>query len=260
MYTYAEKYYQLLKSALSEKPAFSIDDAERVLDSKRSSILWLLSTLTASGRLVRISRGVYSFSDKKISFRTPTFSPEINNAIATLRNEGVSFVLTGLDILLPFVQHQPNRLLHLLYTATGAGSWAQSLLKSEKFTPLLEPGLQEINTIIDVIEDQSEIIIIRERSSTVASKDSLATLERAFIDLYFEASRDMIPFSFQETAYIFLNMRSSVKLNTAQMLRYSHERTIRDEIEDILKALKDPRAHISSERAQKFLSILGKIR
>jgi hypothetical protein len=250
----------LLKLAFSDKPAFSVDDAERILNAKRSSVLWLLSIFTASGKLVRISRGIYSFSDKKNSFRTPTFSPEINNAISTLQNEGVSFVLTGLDILLPFVQHQPNRILHLLYTATGGGSWAQSLLKSENFTPLLEPNLQEINTIIDVIEDRSEIIIIRERASILGSKESVATLERAFIDLYFESSREMIPFSFQETAYIFMNLQSSVKLNTARLLRYSKERSIRDEYEDILNALEDPRAHVSSERAQKFLSILGKIR
>jgi hypothetical protein len=173
-----------------------------------------------------------------------------------MRNEGVSFVVTGMDILLPFVQHQPSRMLHLIYTAPGAGTWAQSLLKDSGFTPVLEPTRQEIEKILEIVPDTKELVILREKSSQLAANNSLATIERAFVDLYVEATRELIPFSVQEVAYIFLNMKSSVSLNTAQMLRYAHERSIRNEIQEILDFKKRSPSFDSEKSSQKFLQIL----
>lgn len=259
MNTYTEKNLQRLKAALSDKSSFSVEEACQVLGSKRSTALWILSHLSTSGSIARVGRGIYTLNEKSLSFRIPRLSQEITNLIDKLRNEGVSFVLTGLDILLPFVQHQPARILHLIYTATGAGSWAQSLLKTPDFAPVLEPTPQEVEKMLDIIDQPTELIVIRERASKHASKNSLATLERAFIDLYEEASRQRIPFSIQEVAHIFINMKASVELNDAQMMRYAHERSIRDEIQDILESIKEPRRETSNEQAKKFLKILRAI-
>ena len=254
-----EKSLDKLKTAFSNKPSFTIDDASEVLSSKRSTISWLLSNLTTSGDIIRVGRGIYTLNEKSMSFRKPRLSQEIISVIDKLKNEGVSFVLTGLDILLPFVQHQPSRILHLIYTATGAGSWAQSLLKTPDFTPVLEPTRQEVEKILDIVDQSAELIILREKSSKHASSNSLATLERAFIDLYVEATRQLIPFSVQEVAHIFINMKASVDLNESQMMRYAHERSIRDEIQDILASIKEPRRETSNEQAEKFLKILRSI-
>jgi hypothetical protein len=180
-------------------------------------------------------------------------------AIERLRKEGVSFVLTGLDILLPFVQHQPGRILHLIYTGVGAGTWAQSMLRDSQFTPVLDPTRQEVEKILDIIPHGSELIILREKSSRLASSNSLATLERAFVDLYVEATREMIPFSVQEVAYIYLNMSAAVPLNTAQMVRYAHDRSIKDEIRQIVNFRKQGLPLDSDKPATNFLKALGAI-
>lgn len=247
-------------SAFSDRDSFSINDVLSLLGGERSSTYWLLSNLSRSGKLQRTSRGVYTLNRTKDVTRGSAVEPRIQDALQNLIDEGVSCVLTGLDILLPYVQHQPARVLHLLYTATGAGSWAHSLLKSDRVTPILNPSRQEIDTVIDINDDRTEIIIIRERASMLASKNSLATVERAFVDLYFETSRETIPFPLQETAYILQNLTAVITINEKQMIRYANERSISDEIDQILRFLNDPRTDISSKSAQRFLSIYTAIR
>lgn len=230
-----EKKLGLLKEKLSHEGHFLTDDVCDALGVKRSTASWLLSNLSRAGRIVRLRKGMYTFDTKSIEYRKPKLGGEIHGAVEKLKNDGVSFVLTGMDILLPFVQHMPARITHLLYAAPGAGSWAQSILKDFTLTPVMEPTLQEIQKMLEIIPEESELVVIREKASRLASKDSLATLERAFVDLYFEATRELIPFSVQEVAYIFVNMKSAVALNGAAMLRYAHERKIHREIRDILE-------------------------
>ena len=101
-----------------------------------------------------------------------------------------------------------------------------------------------------------EVVIIRERQSAVGSQDGLATKERAFVDLYFESTRRLIPFPVQEVAYIFENMRSTSTLNESLLRRYAHERKIDGEIEAILEF---PKRKRRAKRANLFLKSLGAI-
>lgn len=179
--------------------------------------------------------------------------------IARLRREGVSFVLTGLDILLPFVQHQPTRILHLIYTGVGAGTWAQSVLKDSSFTPVLNPTRQEVEKVLDIIPQKSELVVLREKSSRLGVSDSLASIERAFVDLYVEATRELIPFSVQEVAYIYLNMQATLSLNTAQMLRYAHDRSIGQEIKQIIEFQGEAKTGAANKSSHNFLKILEAI-
>jgi hypothetical protein len=141
----------------------------------------------------------------------------------------------------------------------GAGTWAQSLLRDSQFTPVLDPTRQEVEKILDIIPHGSELIILREKSSRLASSNSLATLERAFVDLYVEATREMIPFSVQEVAYIYLNMSAAVPLNMAQMVRYAHDRSIKDEIRQIVNFRKQGLPLESDKSVTNFLKVLEAI-
>lgn len=245
--------------ALCHKEDFSADDVCEALGLKRTSASWLLSNLSRAGRIVRLRRGLYTLDTRSLEYRKPKLGEEIRGAIERLTGDGVSFVLTGVDILLPFVQHMPTRITHLIYAAPGAGSWAQSLLKDFKLTPVLEPTLQEIQKMLEIIPEESELVVLREKASRMASKDSLATLERAFVDLYFEATRKFIPFSVQEAAYIFVNMKAAVTLNKPAMSRYAHERMIRGEIGDILEFNTKRHLPVSSPASRSFLTVLEAI-
>ena len=123
----------------------------------------------------------------------------------------------------------------------------------------MEPTLQEIEKLLEVIPQDSELVVLREKSSQLSAKNSLATIERAFVDLYYETTREYFPFSVQEVAYIFLNITNSIALNKRQMLRYASERSIRDDIQRIFdypaKESDDNHNRPSSE----FLNILSAI-
>jgi len=248
-----------LRIALSHKKRFSVDDACDVLGLKRSSTLWILSNLSRSSRIARVARGIYTFDEKSKDLRVPKLSKELTKVIDRMRQEGVSFVLTGLDILLPFVQHQPTRILHLFYTGVGAGTWAQSVLKDSSFTPVLDPTRQEVEKVLDIIPEKSEIVVLREKSSRLGVSDSVASIERAFVDLYVETTRGQIPFSAQEVAYIYLNMQAVLSLNTAQMLRYAHDRSIRREIKQIIEFQRGMKTGAANKSSRNFLKILEAI-
>ncbi len=252
---YLDKYYDEIKRGLGKEKLFSVREVERLLGLKPTSVWQILSRLTREGRVHRISRGRYTISPQPR--RNPPVPESSRKIVALLQAEGIQFTLTGLDLLLDFVQHQPETLFHLIYTPRGAGEWAQSTLRSSTLMPLLEPGTHEIEN--SIASSEREIIIIRERQSPVASQENLATKERAFVDLYFESTRRLIPFPVQEVAYIFENMRSTSTLNQPQLIRYAHERKIDGEIEAILEY---PRGRLArrNPRLSLFLKSLKAIR
>jgi hypothetical protein len=260
MKTANNKNIEILQKTFANAHSFSTDQVCEVLHIQRSTAAWLLSNLSKAGQIVRIGRGIYTLNEKNTSYRTPGLGKEIGTAIDMLRNQGITFVLTGLDILLPFVQHQPNRILHLIHSAKGAGSWVQSTLKELNFASVINPDRQEIEKILEIVDDKTELFVIREFSSNLASNNSLASLERAFIDLYFETSRELFPFSLQEVAHIFVNVTAIIPLSRSKMLRYANERSIRDEIQNILDIIKEPRTLPTNERSIQFLQVMRAIR
>lgn len=252
---YLDKYYDEIKRELGKEKLFSVREAERLLGLKPTSVWQILSRLTREGRLHRVSRGRYTLSPQPR--RNPPVPESSRKIVGLLQAEGIQFTLTGLDLLLDFVQHLPETLLHLIYTPRGAGEWAQSTLRSSTLMPLLEPGIHEIEN--SIASSEREIIIIRERQSPVASQENLATKERAFVDLYFESTRGLLPFPVQEVAYIFENMRSTSTLNQPQLIRYAHERKIDGEVEAILEYPKGRLAR-RNPGLSLFLKSLGAIR
>jgi len=63
----------------------------------------------------------------------------------------------------------------------------------------------------------------------------------------------------QEAAYIFLNMSTAVPLNTAQMVRYAHDRSIEDEIRHIVNFRKQGLPLQSDKPVPNFLKVLEAI-
>lgn len=252
---YLDKYYNEIKRGIGKEKLFSVREVEKLLGLKPTSVWQILSRLTREGRVHRISRGRYTVSPQ--SRRNPPVPESSRKIVTLLQAEGIKFTLTGLDLLLDLVQHQPETLLHLIYTPRGAGEWIQSTLRSSGLMPLLEPGIHEIEN--SIASSDLEIVIIRERQSSVASQENVATKERAFVDLYFESTRRLIPFPVQEVAYIFENMRSTSNLNEPQLIRYSHERKIDGEIKVILEY---PRRTLAGRnpRLSSFLKSLRAIR
>jgi hypothetical protein len=200
-------------------------------------------------------RGVYTFS-RTLNTKITVELSEAGKAIEErLRKGGTPFVVTGLDVLMGFVQHQPERILHIVYTAEGTTDWVQSNLRGEKLIPLIDPSKAEIENVL--ASSDNEVVIIRQRYSPIAVYENRATKERAFVDLYYETTRELIPFPLQEVAYIFENMRATSLINSVQMIRYAHERKLDSEIRSIWEFPKGKA--VTKRQVRSFLAALRAI-
>jgi len=65
--------------------------------------------------------------------------------------------------------------------------------------------------------------------------NGLATVEKAFVDLYYEVSRRDYPLSIQELVRIYLNMRRRMSLNTNRMVKIASRRNIQQDIRYIVE-------------------------
>jgi hypothetical protein len=64
--------------------------------------------------------------------------------------------------------------------------------------------------------------------------NGLASVEKAFVDLYYEVSRRNYPLSIQELVRIYLNMRRRMFLNTNRMVKIASRRNIQQDIRYIV--------------------------
>ena len=102
------------------------------------------------------------------------------------------FQFTGLSTLAPFLQNAYGVLVYSVHTINGAG---QSLLESiadhsGEFTVLLNPQRREFETLLKATTS-STFIAVREYEEKPTP--TWAGPEKAWLDLYFEVTRDIIP-------------------------------------------------------------------
>lgn len=102
------------------------------------------------------------------------------------------FQFTGLSTLAPFLQNAYGRMVYSIHTINGAG---QSLLElitdhSEEFTVLLNPKRREFEKLLGVTTSNMFIAV---REYEEMPTPAWAGPEKAWLDLYFEVTRSIIP-------------------------------------------------------------------
>ena len=80
-------------------------------------------------------------------------------------------------------------------------------------------------------------MIIRENAYFYGKEYGIAYPETAFIDLYFEVSRDKIPFMKADIKEILKELVLKNLINYSRLMRYAHERKLTAEIKNILLEL-----------------------
>ena len=144
-----------------------------------------------------------------------------------------NFQFTGLSTLASFLQNAYGKILYSIYTINGAG---QSLLElitshSKEFTVLLNPKRQEFETLLGVT-DSSRFIAIREYEESFAS--TWAGPEKAWLDLYFEVTRNILPLYHDELIIILGELFDTGLAKPAKIRSLAKRRRILDEINTYL--------------------------
>ena len=153
------------------------------------------------------------------------------------------------------------KLAELIYVIKGSGEFAVFALREAGMRALLNPTKNELAMALENFNER-DIFIIREFSELLGNINGLASLERALVDLYFETTRDKIPFPKEEVGRIFLNVLRKEPISYSRLIGFANRRGIGKEIRAILEFVNpsvSSTEKIRNRRALEFLDILRKL-
>lgn len=216
-----------------DRDIFTATDAQMVLSISKSLTYVILHKLYDLGLIRRVGKGIYMIPYEGSIETSLTLPDSAKKVESSLSSEGIRFVITGMDILLPFIHHLPVRYPHLVHTERGSGEWAKEVLVKAGFRVLVNPKHDEISLGLD-LAPSSDLVVIRETSNFYAVKNETATIERALIDLYFEVTREHYPLMITEVGRVFYNTLRSKPINFSRLIRYSRRKKIDPEVKALL--------------------------
>jgi len=226
---------------------FSTRDAFKVLNKKKGyskgTVYRVLHDLCKRGFTEKLGRGIYKVS-KVVELKESMITSDkltvelipgpLTKARDLLRNKGVEFMITGGSSLYRFFHHLPKRLIHLVYVEKGSGEVAANLLREDGLRALLNPSRSEINVALENFPER-DVFVVREFSELVGNINGTASLERALVDLYFESTRERIPFSEEEVGRILFKVLRTEPVSISHLFMLASRRGIREEMEAIAK-------------------------
>lgn len=220
--------YDLLSKELQKDYSFTVSDAQSVWQAKTSSTYWNLSKLVEAGRLKRLQNGVYTISEEWRHSIIPSTLARHTHAI--LSESGFSFYISGLDILMQYMQNLPDQYPVILFADKNAIDEIRDLLVGAGIIVMSGKASQESKRFMDNNRMKDVVFLYPTRSFTF-EKDGYAVLEKAFVDLYMEITRKAYPLSIQELARIYIEMAQQKGLiNRARLMQAARLRSIQSEM------------------------------
>ena len=99
---------------------------------------------------------------------------------------------------------------------------------------LINPALNEIDIMLNNTKIK-KIVVIRENNYFYSSKNGLASIESAFIDLFFEVTREKMPFIKTDLEEIIKSLALNGMINYSRLMKYAKIRGIQGELRLFLK-------------------------
>lgn len=244
------KKYEKIVEVFGNQTNFYVDEVQQIFpEMKKSSLYWNLSKLVEKGYIKRVRNGVYAFNEwrgKKSVF----LSRSAEYVKDFLDETGFEYYISGLDILAKYMQHVPEQYPVIVFV--------EKIAKEEVYENLMFKGIEVIEpTQIkkryeDAIfsgNDSMQVILYPTENFTY-SEDGLATIEKAFIDLYFAISRNGYPLSLQELVRIYQNLGRLGNIDKKKMITVATKRNIQYDIRFIVES------QFITEHAIEFVEIL----
>lgn len=226
-----EKHYGRIKEHFGNRQ-FSIEGLAKALGVKTSTAYLIVRELVKGRRAIRIMRGAYKLAEAKETALPEEIDRMRKCLVSTLTRK---FAFTGLSILEPFIHHMPYALIYHLFVEPGSSEEFKHAIKAPQDTAvLINPALNEIEIMLNNTRIK-KIIVIRENNYFYSSKKGLASIESAFADLFFEVTREKMPFIKTDLEEIFKSLALNNKVNYSRLKKYANIRGIKDEIKSFLK-------------------------
>lgn len=184
--------------------------------------------LTDSGKIKRIQKGTYSFLPAKLK-HMPMPSEFAERIQQKLQENGYLYYISGIDVLLRFMQHIPDQYPAVVFVEQSALDETAQTLQSNGMTVILGKDYLISQSFIERNEMKDLVLLYPTQNFSYAI-EGYATNEKAFVDLYFEITRKSYALPLQELARIFINMKEQGAIQRGKLLKAAHERSIRSEM------------------------------
>jgi predicted transcriptional regulator of viral defense system len=247
-----EKKYTALEDKLREQTTFYMEDVQAIFpDMKKSSIYWNLSKMVETGYLKRVRTGVYAFNEWKGKTRI-ALTEDIKKVQEVLDESGFEYFISGLDVLQRFMQHVPEQYPMILFVAKYAHNEIINYLIDGGFAVVkpAEIRKQYEDAVIAGIDKKQ--VIVYDTENFDYENDGIATIEKAFVDLYFSITRNGYPLSLQELVRVYQNLVRLGNIDKKKLITVSTKRNLQSDIRLIVET-----PHITEE-AMQFAMLLRK--
>jgi len=245
-----EKKYETIENLFKNKENFTVSDVQEALGNKRSTVYWILSNLAKKGYIYPTGKGIYSLQKKEKEIKS-SISSLASLVINILKESGNEFFISGLDILSVFMEHVPETYPVILFVNKYSADEIYDVLSKNNIDAVTNRYFKNYHEIRR-FSSVKEIVLIKETNEFVYSKNNLAVFEKAFVDLFYEVTRNDYPLSLQELVRIYLNMKRRISIDTARMKKIASRRNIQEDIRYITEY-----NHIN-QKAREFADILKK--
>lgn len=229
MESYLEEKYRVIKEAFRENVIFTAQDVYDVFkDENKNSISWHLSKLTSNGYLRRMGRGKYMINVQGKE-EPPVISNIAKKTLDILSETGFDYYLTGIDVLAKYLHHVPETYPVMLFVYKHSVEEVVNLL-AQNMISAIDHAKGYNQEFFLQFNTRRDWVLIFPTESFAYQKDHIAEREKAFIDLYYEISRNQFPLAIQELARVYNNMLSSGALNKSKLIKTAYVRHIEAEI------------------------------
>jgi len=274
--SWQNKIYEAISEAFGNKVFYTKNVTALCKEYSKGTLYRAIHDLIKDGKITSLGKGIYKIKQTQTTERSfhNNLSLSVNMTIQVipgsptaakklLHNQGIEFMITGLPVFFNHIHQLPRRVIIQIYVICGAGEHTIFTLRKANYHALLNPSLKEIKVLLETVTDR-DIFVIREYSELTGNINGMASVERALVDLYFEATREKIPFSNAELAKILLNVFRNEPINYSQLKKFANKRAIRNEMEAILDHIdpqteKEPLTPISNKHGTAFMELLRKI-
>lgn len=230
-----EKKYNAIEEKLREQTTFYMEDVQAIFpDMKQSSIYWNLSKMVEAGYLKRVRTGVYAFNEWKGKTRI-ALTEDIKRVQEILDESGFEYFISGLDVLQRFMQHVPEQYPMILFIEKPAHDEMINYLRDGGFAVVKPSEIRQQyeDAILAGIEKKQ--VIVYDTENFDYENDGIATIEKAFVDLYFSITRNGYPLSLQELARVYQNLVRLGNIDKKKLITVSAKRNLQSDIRLIVE-------------------------
>ena len=247
-----EKKYTIIEEKLREQATFYMDDVQAIFpEMKSATIYWNLSKLVEAGYLRRVRKGVYAFNEWKGKTKI-TLTDDAKRIQDLLDESGFGYFVSGLDILQRFMQHVPEQYPMILFIEKSAHEEIVNNLVNNGFQIIKISEIQQRYEDAVLSGSDKKQIIVYDTENFEYEHEGVATIEKAFVDLYFSITRNGYPLSLQELVRIYQNLVRLGNIDKKKMVTVSTKRNLQSDIRLIAET-----PYITDE-AMQFATMLRK--